>query len=340
MDNTQNIYVPFHLKCGINAHCSLDVFNQCPEILEIVEEDMFAILRVLPPSLHKLIKKTNIWINVTYVYGSFDNPKVMKHTVTHHFQEWLMCVNDIPEKVLGIEIYNCFEYIRNRDHWNGCGLLLHEFCHLIHQLVLRDGLDNQYVQDLYETAMKSEKYEQVLRRDWAYLDCDTDTAYGTINYKEFFAEVSVAYLSCGYENLNNVNASMSMNALSPPIISPEVLKRRSQSTSNTNESKAIEEDKQSCLKLVFQINEFFGWSPHKKCCNKFFPFTRIQLKLYDPDTFYNIERLWGEIMQWEEGPAVSSSNTDCWKISKILCSKQNSPESEDELEEKQNLLNF
>ena len=70
---------------------------------------------------------------------------------------------DKPEKVFGIEIYNCFEYIRNRDHWNGCGLLLHEFCHLIHQLVLPDGLNNEKIKTMYEIAMKSGKYEEVLR---------------------------------------------------------------------------------------------------------------------------------------------------------------------------------
>ena len=53
--------------------------------------------------------------------------------------------------------------MRNRNHWNGCGLLLHEYCHLIHQLVLNHGLDNHDVISMYKQAMESDKYEDVLR---------------------------------------------------------------------------------------------------------------------------------------------------------------------------------
>ncbi len=72
-------------------------------------------------------------------------------------------MKDIPAKVLGIEIYNCFEYMQNRNHWNGCGLLLHEFCHLIHQLVLPDGLNNDRVKNMYELAIQTGRYDLVLR---------------------------------------------------------------------------------------------------------------------------------------------------------------------------------
>jgi len=93
--------------------------------------------------------------------------------------------NDMPEKVHGIELYSCDEYQTMRRHWNGCGLILHELCHLLHQLVLRNGLDNGPVKEVYDLAIHSRKYEQVSRRDWANLPCDTDQAYATINHKEF-----------------------------------------------------------------------------------------------------------------------------------------------------------
>lgn len=72
-------------------------------------------------------------------------------------------VKDIPYKALGVEIYNCHEYLKNRNHWNGCGLLLHEFCHLIHQIVLLHGLDNENVKIMYAMALETGKYEEVLR---------------------------------------------------------------------------------------------------------------------------------------------------------------------------------
>jgi hypothetical protein len=70
---------------------------------------------------------------------------------------------DKPEKVKGIEIYNCFEYQAMRLHWNGCGLLLHEFCHLIHQFTLVDSLENATVIKAFESATNSGLYDSVLR---------------------------------------------------------------------------------------------------------------------------------------------------------------------------------
>ena len=70
---------------------------------------------------------------------------------------------DKPEKVQSIEIYNCFDYQAMRLHWNGCGLLLHEFCHLIHQFTLVDSLDNATVINAFESATKSGLYDNVLR---------------------------------------------------------------------------------------------------------------------------------------------------------------------------------
>ena len=92
--------------------------------------------------------------------------------------------------------------MKMRLHWNGCGLLLHEYCHLIHQCCLPppatstsspsqspptsptsmspslstgidldnnadNGLYNITVINAYETAKRSNLYDNVLRRDWA-----------------------------------------------------------------------------------------------------------------------------------------------------------------------------
>jgi hypothetical protein len=61
-----------------------------------------------------------------------------------------------------------------RLHWNGCGLLLHELCHLIHQFALKDGLYNEVVLNTFKIACESGLYEETLRRDWAGLEEDSD----------------------------------------------------------------------------------------------------------------------------------------------------------------------
>ena len=80
----------------------------------------------------------------------------------------------MPDKARGIEIYSCFDFERMRLHWNGCGLLLHELCHLIHQFAVPNGLANSKIIDLYHSAKESGLYDEVLRRDWAGLEEETD----------------------------------------------------------------------------------------------------------------------------------------------------------------------
>ena len=68
-------------------------------------------------------------------------------------------------------------YVHSSDHrlhWNGSGLLLHEFTHLIHQFCLEKGLDDPRVHRLYDEASSSGRYDQVLRRDWAGMEDDHD----------------------------------------------------------------------------------------------------------------------------------------------------------------------
>jgi hypothetical protein len=71
--------------------------------------------------------------------------------------------SDNPQKTGGIEIYNTSEYLKIRTHWNGCGLLLHEICHIIHQFVLKNGLENDQVIAAYNHVVRSGKYDHVLR---------------------------------------------------------------------------------------------------------------------------------------------------------------------------------
>jgi hypothetical protein len=92
---------------------------------------------------------------------------------------------DRPEKMHGVEIYDCQEYLRMRLHWNGAGLICHELCHLIHQFALDNGLANATVVQAYLNAKASQRFDKSKRRDWAGLECDSDIAYALVDHKEF-----------------------------------------------------------------------------------------------------------------------------------------------------------
>lgn len=173
IDNTSLDYLEIMLPCGVRIMCSPEVLSSCPLILRSLQTDCRQLFRILPSSVHDLVRRTKIWVNASYSYGSRDDPRVLRHSTAHHCEGWLIhCARDIPDKARGIEIYDCHDFERMRLHWNGCGLLLHEFCHLIHQLCL--DLDNEKVKQLYEDARDSGRYDQTLRRDWAGLDEDFD----------------------------------------------------------------------------------------------------------------------------------------------------------------------
>jgi hypothetical protein len=188
------------------------------QVLDILAKDIENALSVLPRAVHTLLlDRITIWINYTYcdcdnANGDDDKSSInieganrnsntrmntgkskhtnWKHSTTHHRPEWLLQHNDNPQKAPGIEIYDAREYVRSRRYWNGYGLLLHEFCHIIHQFVLEDGLDNGAIQEMHQRALsqytqqkqqqcnfnnkntkpKLSQYQCVIRRDWLFGD--------------------------------------------------------------------------------------------------------------------------------------------------------------------------
>ena len=296
IDNSNLTYIPIHLMCGVTVQCRPDVLTRCPQILRDLEADVRQCLSVLPKSTHSLVRRTNIWVSTTYYYGPSSDPHHVNHTTTHHHEAWLMSQLDRPEKAPGIEIYNCFDYRRMRWHWNGCGLLLHELCHVIHNICL--SLDNPAVEEAYEVAKQSGRYDVILRRDWAGShDGDTDMAYAMVDPREFFAELSVAFLSHGYEELATKDCT-SMAESSPPFTAKEVVNCLDPSIYRIGD------------KSLMQKASLFLRPRLPTHCNKFYPFTRGQFQRFDPDQFEIFEKLWQEIATWEDEGVVPCVR--CW----------------------------
>lgn len=322
IDNTQLVYIPIKLGCGNQVFCAPDVLSSCPMILRSIQADLTQILKILPWSVQNLVKRTKIWINASYSYGPRDDPRVLRHSTAHHEEGWLInCARDRPEKARGIEIYSCFDFERMRLHWNGCGLLLHEFCHLIHQFCL--GLDHPEVEELYVEAYKSGRYEETLRRDWAGKDEDFDMAYAMVDFKEFFAEMSVTYLSKGYHDLDTANKSI-MEECCPPLLEPVVTKRVLKKYNlEDNPYRDGSDENCSFWGSLFRKDgrAFFSAGSVPKLrivdpiwqeaaigrgcrdithCNKFYPFTCGQLKQCDPELFVAMSNLWNEIAMYDD----------------------------------------
>mmetsp|Transcript_20771 Transcript_20771/g.42566 ORF Transcript_20771/g.42566 Transcript_20771/m.42566 type:complete len:429 (-) Transcript_20771:112-1398(-) len=298
VDNSSRVYCPFRLKCGVTVQVGENVLEACPKILEQLNVDLVCCLHVLPASVRWLVRRTKIWVNRTYSYGPVNNPKSVNHTTAHHFAGWLMCVRDNPQKQESIEIYNAAEYQKMRLHYNGCGLILHELCHIIHQKTLPGGLDNAMVVEIHNKAHESGKYTKVLRRDWALKEVDTDMAYCIVNHKEFFAEISVSYLADFYHDVDGAGTT-DMAKCSPPFVAPSIVDRIRQKAMDDQPRQHNNECRQTIpngkYRVIPRIDNMV--LPH---CNKFFPFTKGQLRRYDPRVYKCFVRLWQYIECWED----------------------------------------
>lgn len=90
IDNSRNIYLRIRFRCGVTVMCRPEVFWTCPRVLQVLYADVCAVLALLPPSVHRLIQRTKIWVNHEYAYGLKTKPVVVHHTAAHHHHEWLL----------------------------------------------------------------------------------------------------------------------------------------------------------------------------------------------------------------------------------------------------------
>lgn len=149
--------------------------------------------------------------------------------------------------------------------------------------------------EIHKKAQESGKYNKVLRRDWALKEVDTDMAYCIVNYKEFFAEISVSYLADSYHEVDGVGTTV-MSKCSPPFVSPVVLERIKQRTEEEQAGKLMEGSASQIMSSKYQIMpKSDRVLPH---CNKFFPFTKGQLRRFDPRVFKCFVKLWQSIESW------------------------------------------
>jgi len=286
IDNRNLLYLPVPLRCGVTAMCRDDVLSTCPMVLDCLNSDIEYVLSILPKSVHALVRRTNVFLNTSFEFGLRDNPTKVNYSTAHHEAGWLIWCLDRVEKTRSIEIYDCFEYFRARTHWNGPGLILHEFCHLIHQFALPNGLDNSNVKRLHKRAKESGIYDLVLRRDWAkrkqdqdlaYATAPFDLAYATVNHKEFFAEMSVSFLANFYHHLDSATMRDGMQYCCPPLYESD-----KQNSSYTGSISLI-----------------------RQHCNKFFPFTKGQLMKFDEVSYSGMSMLWDVIEAWVDDESFS-----------------------------------
>ena len=134
-----------------------------------------------------------------WVYNNFanvtlwlDDNSIPNYTASFHpGKDWLIANGYMAEKARGIEISNFTNFISYSKEQ--ADILLHEFAHSYHYLVMTNDFNNKLIKDAYDKSMATKKYESV-----AYINGGTQKHYATTNQMEYFAEITEAFF--GYND--------------------------------------------------------------------------------------------------------------------------------------------
>ena len=144
----------------------------------------------------KLAKSTTFWINKSWLQGNFNDPTFVETACFHGDQEWLKDNFHSTAKLFGIEFYSTDEYLGDHHLWGPGGVILHELSHAWYCQYVKYGFNNKEIMKCYKSAMKEKLYECVEYHTLAG-GKDETRAYACTNTEEYFAELSVAFLSDG-----------------------------------------------------------------------------------------------------------------------------------------------
>lgn len=125
-------------------------------------------------------------------------------------------------------------------------------------------------------------------------------AYAMVNHKEFFAEMSVSFLADAYEELNECCRDR-LNECSPPLLAPHVVERvcaRTRYYPVSTEFSIQRSWTTTTTESWFRFLARKSSKPPSMHCNKFYPFTKGQLRHLDPILYATMVHLWVEIANW------------------------------------------
>lgn len=162
------------------------------ELEQRLKEDLEFAAKCLPKHAREFLQKnTRVYVNKNLKYGPEVCPINGSGLCFHPEKNWLEDHFMSPEKLECVEIYCAKEYMKDCRLWGRAGVLVHEFSHAYHHFMCEDGYGNKDIKECYDKAMKDRLY------DWVKVHGPQGPmakAYACNNHKEYFAELSAAFL--------------------------------------------------------------------------------------------------------------------------------------------------
>lgn len=173
---------------GWTLHVSKTLLADEPDAtavaITLLEKQLAAIIRDVPPAAVAELKKTPLWFSAAY-------PGVPPRAEFHPDADWLRDNGRDPAMARAVEFTDIRTFPEECDRMPN--FVLHELAHAYHFRVL--GFDDPAIKTAYERAKAAGLYERVERRHGGDRPASFGRAYAMTDEKEYFAEASEAYFS-------------------------------------------------------------------------------------------------------------------------------------------------
>jgi hypothetical protein len=234
VDNRMKEYDPVEIIFGFKIRMQVGLRDVVDEFFfQALREDLehiscSSVVEIPPPILSRLQERVTIWINIHTFYGSLTKPQKRIGLCFHPEVSWLESNLMSTEKHGSIEIYDCENYIQDRELWGIGGLILHEFSHAYHYHFCPEGFNNASIKTAYEHAASNHLYDEIEYHGLAKSRLKA-RAYAITNEMEYFAELSVAFLhspdqACSSSSCSEFNKWYPFNRSQLRVHDPEAYK--------------------------------------------------------------------------------------------------------------------
>ncbi len=199
VDTTHKVYL-LCLVQGFQIYYEPNVFDLQPDLLDTLSMDLEQVKLLLPKtkSCAELVSNTSIYINISIVFGTGEVGDGCCYHATDG-QRWLRDHGMSEQKAGCVEIYSAEDYLQSRLLWGSGGLVLHELAHAYHDKMCEGGFACAAVVAAYQETMCHGRYDCCPSVHGPQSQLITDgqqlKAYACTNCKEYFAELSVSFLS-------------------------------------------------------------------------------------------------------------------------------------------------
>jgi len=190
-DTSTKVY-ELRILGGWPVYAEPDWFKGDSSLERRLADDLREVTKILPHhAMEYLRQNCPIWVNSSIKFGPRACPIQGRACCYHPCKQWLIDNGMSERKQKCIEINDGLNYKKDLDLWGRGGLMLHELSHAYHHRMLPDGYDNKEILACYKQAMKEGLYDKVKVHGTQGPEAK---AYACTNDKEYFAELSTAFL--------------------------------------------------------------------------------------------------------------------------------------------------